>query len=762
MAEKSMAVSKSDMDLLHKLEQFVTNPLQHKSISNLRVFLAELCEIQEKNNTSVQTLYLKSEKCCANVSQFIDEKDHVILWSAMLQLHCCFENYDQMDFNFEKILKYVTSYGLSVFVHGEKDQYYAFIKSLHDYAFVKSESKMKEKEGIEIFHKVEQILENIDITSKFQWIKSMFERLINSNLSFTAIYKSRIEQVYVHTFKIRICVYLGKLHQAVKILKKVLKMVDWNDAAFPILAYLVGTLQISGDATLNASASWLRKIIQNENLWFLKINHKLTPIKMEFKLRSLFKLGIIHFHQNEFKEAELMLGEFCASVEIFKPKLDNPLEYPLDGLLDLIQMIDYDVKLARAVLEKISRIGDLATTPNPPKETCDLIKRFQAERIFYYFTEFADSMSLDEKVENVKKCLSFQKGTCYENTYIVRQLQLNFVDHLANSNRCYEAMQEFEKFQEVFLSDHMSTIQNNLLDDKESQATAKICFYNTFDNVDQCLKKFHMDEDRKDFAEIYGKKLIDYSHVTSMRLEIDVLTNIYLASYAIKDFKACLKHLNLAQTFIQKKRRMFMEIRDTNGKRHHPDLKMAEITITKAFVEFMKIKFIKGSNERYKKIMSRLPLKYDCKDSQQLDIYENYINRIVCFYELRQYEDAKVLLERAHEIIPTSKTSLPRFHETFYIVAKILLDLKSGVIQNPRLADEWKLPLHFEGTLHGFKTFNSPPKYSYEYLNKQSNHSKTPDSAAEKSTLRKWRMFKNSALIIGKARHMVEMDRMKF
>ena len=178
MAEKSMAVSKSDMDLLHKLEQFVTNPLQHKSISNLRVFLAELCEIQEKNNTSVQTLYLKSEKCCANVSQFIDEKDHVILWSAMLQLHCCFENYDQMDFNFEKILKYVTSYGLSVFVHGEKDQYYAFIKSLHDYAFLKSESEMKENEGIEVFQKVEQILENIDITSKFQWIKSMFERLI--------------------------------------------------------------------------------------------------------------------------------------------------------------------------------------------------------------------------------------------------------------------------------------------------------------------------------------------------------------------------------------------------------------------------------------------------------------------------------------------------------------------------------------------------------------------------------------------------------
>ena len=176
MAEKNMEVSKSDMDLLHKLVQYVTNPLKHKSISNLKVFLALLCEIQEKNNTYVQTLYLKIEDCCADVCQYIDEKDQILLWTSMLQLHCCFENIDQMDFYFEKILKYVESYRLSVYVHSEKDQYYAFIKSLHDYAFLKSESEMKENEGIEVFHKVEQILENIDITSKFhfQWIKSKF------------------------------------------------------------------------------------------------------------------------------------------------------------------------------------------------------------------------------------------------------------------------------------------------------------------------------------------------------------------------------------------------------------------------------------------------------------------------------------------------------------------------------------------------------------------------------------------------------------
>ena len=122
-----------------------------------------------------------------------------------------------------------------------------------------------------------------------------------------------MEQVYVHTFKIRICVYLIKFNQAAKLLKKVSKMVDWSDESLTILSYLIGTLSTSVDGTLNECCSWFKKIIENEKLWFLKIGHKLTPIKMEFKLRSLFKLGIAKFYQYEFKMAKLMLDEFCAT-----------------------------------------------------------------------------------------------------------------------------------------------------------------------------------------------------------------------------------------------------------------------------------------------------------------------------------------------------------------------------------------------------------------------------------------------------------------
>ena len=582
---------------------------------------------------------------------------------------------------------------------------------------------------------------------------------------FSGIYKFRIEQVYVHTFKIRICVYLMKFNQAVKLLKKVLKMLDWSDESLTILSYLIGTLSTSVDGTLNECCSWFRKIIGKEKLWFLKIGHKLTPIKMEFKLRSLFKLGIAKFYQNEFKVAKLMLDEFCATVEILRHQMNNSFDFPLNGLLNLVPDIDDEVQGAKIVLEEISTNDDPESGPSPPKEICDLIKRFHAERFFYCFTEIGDSMSLDEKVQNVKTCLNLQKGTCYEHTYIMRQLQLNLVDYLAYSNRCYEAMQEFEKLQEVFLSDHMTTIHNKLLDDKESQNTARICFFNTFDNVDQCLQEFHMHEERKDFAEMCNKRLAS-PLITSTHLEFGVLSNICFASYAIKDFKICAKIAELAQTYVQKNKKLFMKICQTDGKQHHPDYKMAAIEIRKVHMEFMKTKFTKGSRESYRKMMKKLPLTFIYKGFQ-LKVHENYINKIVCFYELGQYKDAKILLESAHENIPTNEPRLPMFHDTFYFVAKILLDFKSGVIENHpytthRVADEWKLPLHFEGTLNAFKIFNSPPKYSYEYLNKQSNHSKTPYSAAEKSTLRKWRMFKNSALIIGKARHMVEMDRMKF
>ena len=49
---------------------------------------------------------------------------------------------------------------------GEKDKFYDFIQSLHDYADLKSESEMKEDERNEVFGRIDQILEKIDITGK--------------------------------------------------------------------------------------------------------------------------------------------------------------------------------------------------------------------------------------------------------------------------------------------------------------------------------------------------------------------------------------------------------------------------------------------------------------------------------------------------------------------------------------------------------------------------------------------------------------------
>ena len=156
----------SEVKNLHKLEQIVVNAFKQKSESNLREFIEGLCAIQEKNNDSVQTLYLKSDDYCAIVSQHTDEKDHIFLWTLMLQLHCCYANNDQTDFYIEKMLRYVQKHGLSVFVQSEKDQYYDFIQSIHNYADLRSDSKMNEDERNEVFQRIEQILERIDITGK--------------------------------------------------------------------------------------------------------------------------------------------------------------------------------------------------------------------------------------------------------------------------------------------------------------------------------------------------------------------------------------------------------------------------------------------------------------------------------------------------------------------------------------------------------------------------------------------------------------------
>ena len=167
MAQNNVKIpSKSDMELIHKLEQFIANPLKHKSRSSAKEFIEGLCAIEEKHHDYVKNLYMKSDDYFAIMFQHIDEKYHILLWTAMLQLHCCYENNDQTDYCVEKMLRYVESHGLSVFIHGEKDQFYDFIQSLHDYADLKSESEMNENERNEVFGRIEQILEKIDITGK--------------------------------------------------------------------------------------------------------------------------------------------------------------------------------------------------------------------------------------------------------------------------------------------------------------------------------------------------------------------------------------------------------------------------------------------------------------------------------------------------------------------------------------------------------------------------------------------------------------------
>ena len=148
-----------------------------------------------------------------------------------------------------------------------------------------------------------------------------------------------MEQVYVHTFKIRICVYLRKFQQAVKLLKKVMKMMDWNDVSIATISYLIGNVLIDIDDAKKESTSWLKNIIQNEKLWFLKISHKHTPQIIELKLRSLFKLGLIEFDRNEFKTARLMLIEFCITVEVLRTKLDNAFDFPFNGLFLLMRKL---------------------------------------------------------------------------------------------------------------------------------------------------------------------------------------------------------------------------------------------------------------------------------------------------------------------------------------------------------------------------------------------------------------------------------------
>ena len=120
-----------------------------------------------------------------------------------------------------------------------------------------------------------------------------------------------------------------------------------------------------------------------------------------------------------------------------------------------------------------------------------------------------------------------------------------------------------------------------------------------------------------------------------------------------------------------------------------------------------------------------------------------------CHYHLGDFGKSIDVLDDGMAAIKKASPKKPLLKRTFSVY-RCLLALKVKDFSYP-LIYPLRLPSSFNGTLDAFKEFIIDSD-AYEYMNLQSCYWNPPNPKEDIKLKRKWRLFKNTALIIGNVR----------
>ena len=129
--------------------------------------------------------------------------------------------------------------------------------------------------------------------------------------------------------------------------------------------------------------------------------------------------------------------------------------------------------------------------------------------------------------------------------------------------------------------------------------------------------------------------------------------------------------------------------------------------------------------------------------------FANFCNKAICHFHLGEYDRSISVLENAKNLIQKGSPQGKKEKQIFSVFS-CLLALKVKDCSNS-LIRPLILPSSFQGILSAFRGLDVDPD-GYEFMNLHSRFWKSCDLNEDVNLKTKWRLFKNSALIIGKTR----------
>ena len=555
---------------------------------------------------------------------------------------------------------------------------------------------------------------------------------------------------------------------ATKLFETVVKQFEQDDFRYHIFCYIIGSVYVKAEKYDEAHC-WFMKLIEVDEFWFY--NDRLNvepedsnlPYIFDYKTRCLYQMGLIKYGKKEWEAAEMAFVEFNLNVNepLLKRLFNKKDMYPLDIMGPLVGETASLQVNAKRILSEIMEL-DQDSTPKVSKEFSDLIKRYQADRKCQECMEEKDYISNQELVDRFREIVQLHKDTCYENDKSERMFRTTIATTLKSMKKYGEAVMMFDPLLEHLLDGGVQAYRNpNPLKSEAQILDKQESWYMTWFDYIACLDECSMDDEGCYVMKCLAEKF-DLTSPQKFKLDFhaDFLEPTLELCRKTGDVTNAKKYCNALQNLVQKNKKYFKDLSENeNEKKYDPETYLVALLNKKALLEFMQVRYLNDSKKKYEIMLKMIPLRYQRGNTLHV-IADNFMHRTFCLFKLGRYREAVKVMEQGSVEVPRYATSKARlFFDSVYPVLRSLLALKIGERNKDKLVNKLKTPEEFERTLIAFKKFDSPPSLVVnEYLNLQSKHWKAKVESKNKVAQRKWRMFKNSAIIISHSNCLFRME----
>ena len=696
--------------------------------NNFISYATSLYNLEDKENEIVHELFSKNEEYFETTWKGLTEntkKMAVLL--EMAQLYVNFRYVADLSITDAKLISWINK----VLEHAEENgtvllarmafqylrKFFSMIELYVCLMVSPKERSLIDKESL--YSRIEKIIQKLDL-----------EGIVSKKEDLIVILRCKIK-----TFN-----YLDRHSNALRILKKLLNIYYENDLFQMVVIHLIGKCYNKANKNQDALKNFMKNVTNEHTYWFSEEENPL----MEMKMRSLFEIGKIKFQLKNQEDAYAALTEFHETVSKF-PKRHN-LKHLFGEWWSLIGDIDSNLLEAKCILGKISPTELRFHKSDSNLNFSRALRTFQAARLTY-----ENSNSKENRINeplNHKQIIDEYENT---DTIEMKMFFMKQANHQTDIGNHSEAIKIFDHLREDLDMKKYHKPNNSDVEKDKVQWGYKM-FYEVYVPYSKSLISLNMYEEAIDLLDNAVVHMVECGEMKNRITLLTILKEHINLCIENRDFSKATSYMSRADEFIVGAN--LTQFTNANNATDPNVKKLSDlINIMNVYANLLMLKAscqMPRSCEKKKVQMKIFLQNWSVLLANPPNrTFANFCNKATCHFHLGEYDRSISVLENAKNLIQKGSPQGKKEKQIFSVFS-CLLALKVKDCSNP-LIRPLILPSSFQGILSAFRGLDVDPD-GYEFMNLHSRFWKSCDLNEDVNLKTKWRLFKNSALIIGKTR----------